>query len=335
MPSPQKTQRRSHDRLFKEFLERFLPEFLTLFFPDKATRLNFSTLRFLDKELAINLPGHTLRITDLLAEIETLDNQPELILLHVEIEARKKKTLPRRMFEYYSLLRVLQQKPVFPVAIVLLPKAGGFCWQTYTETLCGEELVRFRYGQIGLRDLQSQDFLQQANPIAAALAALMQAGREPLAHLKLHILETIVHSDLAYPDKLFLSNLVEVYLPHPNIPRPGELDMTITSELDMYTDEEVEARLTEYRKTYIEIAIEETEKKAKKKLYRERRKAAREGRAEGKRTLLLKQLEARFGPLSNDLITRLHAITDDKHFDELSIQILTAHSLDELNLPKA
>ena len=33
-----------HDRLFKEFLRRFLPQFMQLFFPAQAARLDFSTI---------------------------------------------------------------------------------------------------------------------------------------------------------------------------------------------------------------------------------------------------------------------------------------------------
>ena len=60
-----------HDRLFKEFLHRFLPDFMRVFFPAEAERLNFATLRFLDKELIINSPGQELRITDVVAEVDT------------------------------------------------------------------------------------------------------------------------------------------------------------------------------------------------------------------------------------------------------------------------
>jgi len=45
-----------HDRIFKEFFLRFLPQFMRLFFPEEASHLNFDVLRFLDKELVINLP---------------------------------------------------------------------------------------------------------------------------------------------------------------------------------------------------------------------------------------------------------------------------------------
>jgi hypothetical protein len=120
-PSAEPAGRTLHDRIFKEFLYRFLPDFLHLFFPDKAAQLNFTTLRFLDKELVVNLPGQSLRITDVVAEVETVAGRDEVILVHVEVEASRKDTLPWRMFEYYALLRILRRKPVLPVALVLLP----------------------------------------------------------------------------------------------------------------------------------------------------------------------------------------------------------------------
>lgn len=120
-----------HDRLFKEFLYRFLPDFLWIFFPAEAERLNFTTLRFADKELIINFSGQELRITDIVAEVETWEGVAETIILHLEIEARDKQTLPQRMSEYYTLLRIFKQKPVLPLALVLLPNVGGLLWQTY------------------------------------------------------------------------------------------------------------------------------------------------------------------------------------------------------------
>ncbi len=90
------------DRQFKEFLQRFLPQFLRLFFLEQAAQLDFSTLVFLDKELIVNLPGQVLRITDIVAEVNTLAGEAETIIDHVEVEARDRKTLSLRMYEYYS-----------------------------------------------------------------------------------------------------------------------------------------------------------------------------------------------------------------------------------------
>ena len=48
-----------HDQLFKALLEKFFRDFLELFFPAVAERLDFGTLAFLDKGLFADLP-HTL-----------------------------------------------------------------------------------------------------------------------------------------------------------------------------------------------------------------------------------------------------------------------------------
>ncbi len=98
---------------------------MRLFFPREARRLKLDEVRFLDKELIINLPEQILRITDIVAEVETRKGERETILIHIEIEANPQQNFPRRMFEYYALLRVLRQQPVFPIALVLRPGVGG------------------------------------------------------------------------------------------------------------------------------------------------------------------------------------------------------------------
>lgn len=50
-PAASGEPRTLHDRIFKEFLERFLPEFMRIFFPEEAARLDFSTITFLRQEL--------------------------------------------------------------------------------------------------------------------------------------------------------------------------------------------------------------------------------------------------------------------------------------------
>lgn len=165
MAKRSKTSRTSHDRLFKEFLERFLPDFLQIFFPEEAARLDFSTLTFPRQELSINLPHQLLRITDVLAEVKTYTGEPEVIIVHIEIEGNEPKPLPKRMFDYYALLRILNQKVVLPIALVLAPGVGGLKWRLYQEYLWGRELIRFRYGQVGLRALESDHYVSGGIPL--------------------------------------------------------------------------------------------------------------------------------------------------------------------------
>ena len=60
-----------HDQLFKRFFHEFLQDFLELFSPDVAARLDFTTLEFLDKELFTDFPDGSVREADVVARVET------------------------------------------------------------------------------------------------------------------------------------------------------------------------------------------------------------------------------------------------------------------------
>jgi hypothetical protein len=306
-PAPAPQLRTWHDRIFKEFLHRFLPEFLKLFFSKEAAQLNFDTLSFIEQELIINLPNQTLRITDVVAEVETHAGQPEVIIVHVEVEASDRKPLPRRMSEYYALLRVLRQKPVLPIALVLVPTADGLTWQTYRESLFDRDLLRFRYGQVGIRDLPGEDYVATGNPVAAALAALMQPGEQSRAEIKLNALRTVIASGLTDPDKLFLINVVERYLP--------------TSEI-FDAQEEIMQELADMETTWVERALQEG-----------REEGREEGKEEGMRRLLLHLLSVRFGPLPAEFVERLNAVTDEETLNAISEQVLSADTLAAITFP--
>ncbi|MEZ4727163.1 MAG: DUF4351 domain-containing protein [Caldilineaceae bacterium] len=292
-----------HDRLFKEFLYRFLPDFLWIFFPAEAERLNFATLRFLDKELVINFAGQELRITDLVAEVETWDGIPEAIILHVEIEGRDKQSLPQRMSEYYVLLRIFRQKLVLPLALVLLPGAGGLQWQSYSETIFGHEVLHFRYGQVGIRDLSGQQYLAENSPVAAALTVLMQPEGESPAFIKLVALQKVVESNLSDGDKFFLVEFMNTYAPTGELFDPREEIMQKLADVEMTWGERLRAE------------------------------GRVEGRAEGERKMLLRLLTLMFGAVPTALAERIDTITDESALLMLAQQILTLKRLDDLVLP--
>jgi hypothetical protein len=55
----------AHDQLFKELLRAFFQEFLELFFPEVAARLDFARVTFLDKEVFADVPEGSRRGLDL------------------------------------------------------------------------------------------------------------------------------------------------------------------------------------------------------------------------------------------------------------------------------
>lgn len=85
-----KKESTSHDQLFKDLLRAFFREFMELFFLDAAAQLDFSTVTFLDKEVFTDLPTGRQRTLGLVAQVQTPDGKRELVLIHVEVESRKK-----------------------------------------------------------------------------------------------------------------------------------------------------------------------------------------------------------------------------------------------------
>ena len=126
-----------YDQLFKDLLETFFKQFIKLFFPEVAVRLDWRGIEFLKQEKFTDIPSGLPRMADLVVKVATKEGEPELILVHVEVENPWRSTFPYRMFEYYALLRLRHRLPVFPIAILPERKVKGFEPETYSEGLFG------------------------------------------------------------------------------------------------------------------------------------------------------------------------------------------------------
>jgi len=71
----------AHDQLFKDLLQAFFREFMELFFPDAAARLDFSSVVFLDKEVFTDVPEGAVREADVVARVQTITGETEVILV--------------------------------------------------------------------------------------------------------------------------------------------------------------------------------------------------------------------------------------------------------------
>ena len=105
----------SNDQILKEFLQEHFREFLLLFYPDIAARIDFSQVTFLDKEAFTDFPEGRQREADLIAQVKTLDGKPEVFLVHTEVEGQKRSVFPARMFEYYAAFYLRRKLPIFPL----------------------------------------------------------------------------------------------------------------------------------------------------------------------------------------------------------------------------
>lgn len=296
----------SHDLLFKEFLHRFLPQFMAIFFAEIAAQLDFSTLKFLDQELITNLPDQEKHIADVAAEVQTLTGEIRTIVVHIEVEAYADKTLNKRMFEYYALRRVVKQQHVLPIALILLRGGTAKRWASYRESLFGEQFLTFRYGQVSLPKLTSEDYLNLNDPVAATLAALMKPKELEELELYLKSWQTIQASNLSLGDQDFLFNVVENYLRSVKLRKRRGEEMPVAHQLE---------------ETFIE------------RLWREKREAIAEVRAEAaraalqnKREIILRLSRVKFGAVDKVFKDKIGAVNDMALLDKMNERMLSAES---------
>lgn len=291
----------SHDQRFKEFLREFLQEFLRLFYPDVEARLNFEGVEFPETELFIDFPGGGRRQADVVAKLETFDGSPELILIHVEIQARPEREFEARMFEYYALLWSRYKLPILPIVLYLRGGNIGLTREEYDVSLFGRDVLRFRYDCVRLERLEVKEYLGRGDPVAAALAALM--------------------------DRSSIDNIEQL--------RASMIQEVVTSE----TDDAREFLLVDIIKTYCELSEEQTERYERLIAREEYQRVldteltwADKMVLRGKREALLSLLTQKFGPLPAAITTRVDEEESVKVVDGWLEGVLTASSLEDLGL---
>jgi hypothetical protein len=290
----------SHDQLFKELLRTFFREFMELFFPAVAARLDFSRVTFLDKEVFTDVPEGELRVPDVVAQVYTLDGVPEMVLMHVEVEARHRRSFGERMHEYYMLLRLRFRLPVFPVVIYLSRGAGGIGRERYAETIFDQPVLWFWYHRVAVRDLPAEPYLEGTNPLGYGLAALMRSSVLGPVELKVECLLRIARALIDEARKVLLSNYVETYL---------------------RLDEEQQGR---FEQLIRQPAYQEVE--MVRSVYEI------EGERRGKQEAALLLLREKFGELPEHTEARVRSLQPEAELEALLRAILHAHSLAELGL---
>ncbi len=293
----------AHDQLFKELLRAFLPEFMALFFPDVALRLNWEQVTFPNVEVFTDVPEGSVRRADTIAIVPTFDGEPELVLIHVETQSVRLSEVYFRMFEYYMLLRLRYKLRVFPIVLYIVPGTGGITQETYTESLFGRDILTFDYAAIGLPELKADDYIANDNPLAPALTALMQPLALGRAAQKLVSLQRTLSSGVDEARQVLLTNLIETYL---------KLNVEETVDFQNLVSQSNEPEVEEMLSIYEERGI-----------------------VKGTRQALLNLMRVKFGELPEQVEAKVRSITDEEMLDTLLERILTAATLGDMKLEEA
>jgi putative YhgA-like transposase len=285
-----------HDKIFKQLLHAFLDDFLRLAVPETFDRLDLSAPEFLDKELFEGGPRGQRRELDLLARVRTVNGRP--LMIHVEVEARASPEMGERLWHYRNQILARYDTPVLTSVINLKRGRPGACLKSWENDL-GPSFPEPQYVSFGLAGCQAAEYLARPEPLAWALAALMDPGTMSRAELKMACLRRIAKLRGRF-DSYLLVNCVENYL-------------------QLTAEEAVELEALRARK-------ENTEVQAMAMTWSEKLEA------KGVREILLLLLAERFGPLPEGARRQVEEISSLRRLTQLAKRVLTAHSLEEMGL---
>jgi predicted transposase YdaD len=306
-----------HDSIFKGLLRSFLADLLNFTVPEVAARLEVSQPVLLDKEFF--LAGGRRRELDLLAEVSFLETFEPPLLVHVEVEARARLDMGRRLWRYRRQIQSVHDSHVLSIVLYLQRGKAGVQVLALDEHLLGRDLADFRYVAFGLAGCDPGEYLSRPEPLAWGLAALMRKGTLSRPALKLACMGRIAAAEMDEARRLLLVNCVEAYL---------ELNPAEAAEYSALVAVRENREVKAMAMTWSEkLEAKGMEKGIQQGLQRGEQKGLR-----ALRKVLLNLLEQRFGPLSEETRSQVEAISSLERLTRLSERVLTVRSLAALRL---
>ena len=306
-----------HDQRLKVLLKEFFEAFFLCFFPTWGERFEFIDIDWLDKELFLAPPQGEKRQLDLVAKLRLRPGAPPpragvtdlVALVHVELESRASTLAFRpRMFDYYIQLRRDTGLPVLPIALFLRVGLNGVGWDAYEEYFWEQRIIRFEYAYVGLPALDGEPYAMGENLLGVALSALMRLPADRQAELYAEGLKRIAVSEENDYRRFLLAECLEAY---------AEFDEAQKERLQALLHTESYREVEPLMKTTYERGIQ----------VRERDRTG----IQGERRSALRQMEAKFGPLSAKVKQQLEALSPEA-LAQLQLDLLKAQTLEELRL---
>jgi PD-(D/E)XK nuclease family transposase len=200
-----------HDRLFKELLSTFFIEFLELFLPQVAASIERDSVRFLPQEYFADLTTGEEKIIDLLAEVKQAGKDVGF-LIHLEAQADSQANFARRIFFYFARLYQKYLQPIYPIVVFSFDEPFRAESQTHIVEFPTRKVLEFSFESIQLNRLNWRDYLNQPNPVAAALMSKMKIAPEDRATVKAECLRVLATLQLNPTRTRLISGFVDTYL---------------------------------------------------------------------------------------------------------------------------
>jgi predicted transposase/invertase (TIGR01784 family) len=210
-PELDEQERLRHDQCFKELISKFFLEFLELFVPELAALVEPDSVRFLQQEYFTDVLAGEKKIIDLLAEVK-LRGKDSTIVIHFEAQSSSESDFNRRLFYYFAVLHQRQVKDIYPIVVFSFDKPFRAESDQYQVEVAGLRVLDFRFKAIQLNRMNWRDYLDQQNPVAAALMAKMKIAPEDRPKVKAECLRLLVTLRLDPAKMSLVSKFVDTYL---------------------------------------------------------------------------------------------------------------------------
>jgi predicted transposase YdaD len=294
----------NHDQLFKELLTTFFVEFFELFFPSVLEYLDTDSIQFIDKELFTDIVRGEKNILDIVA-LAKFQGQDYSFLIHLENQASNALEFNRRMFRYFCSLFLKYDYPIYPIAIFSYDFPKRLDKNDFVIDFPDRQVLKFDYSIVQLNRLNWRDFLQQKNPVAAALMAKMKIDPKDRPQVKAECLRLLVTLQLDQAKMQLISGFVDTYLR-----LNAQEESTFQSQLSTMGLQEQE-----------QIMQITTSWKEEGRL---------EGKLEEKLAITLRLLNRKLGNLPEAIATLIKSL-EPSQLDILTEDLLDFETLDDLN----
>ncbi len=200
-----------HDRLFKELIKTFFFEFLQLFFPALAVKLDRDSIEFLDKQVFTDVTEGDTHEADLVVKVR-LSGEESFFLFHVEPQSTAQARFPGRMFSYFARLHQQHGKPVYPIAVLSYETPKAPAPRRYDMVIDGWRILSFRYRALQLNRMRWRDYVRNENPVAVALAAKMEMKPAERRRVKFECLRLLWTMKLDPARTRLIAGFINTYL---------------------------------------------------------------------------------------------------------------------------
>jgi predicted transposase YdaD len=302
----------NHDQLFKELLTTFFVEFLELFFPSVLEYLDTNSIQFVDKELFTDLVGGEKKILDIVA-LAKFQRQDYSFLVHIENQASNAPEFNHRMFRYFCSLFLKYDRPIYPIVVFSYDVPKRLDRNNFVIDFPDGQVLNFDYKIVQLNRLDWRDFLQQKNPVAAALMAKMKIDPLDRPTVKAQCLRLLVTLKLDPAKMQLISGFVDTYL---NLDQDEEtLFQSQLSTMELQEQEQIMQITTSWEQ---------------KGIVKGREEGREEGQKEGQVTTILRLLNRKLGNLPEESVTQIKCL-EPSQLDTLTEDLLDFETFDDLN----